>query len=97
MVREIVWSARADKDRFKIFAYWDNRNKSQAYSFRLSEAFLKSAELIAEMPELGLATTIPLTRFKIILDYSMYYRITPSQVEIITIWDNRRNPKKLKL
>ena len=102
MVREIIWSVKADRDRFKIFKYWDNRNKSQtyrnksqAYSFKLNQSLLKSAELVADMPELGIATNVPSTRFTIILDYSMYYRITPTRIEIITIWDHRRNPKKL--
>jgi hypothetical protein len=80
MAKEIVWSARAQKERFEILEYWKNRNKSANYSIKLNNLFINSIELVAEMP-----------------DYFIYYHITDTLIEVVTIWDTRRNPGKFKL
>jgi len=36
-------------------------------------------------------------RIKIVGDYLMYYKIENTYIEIIAIWDSRRDPKKFKL
>jgi plasmid stabilization system protein ParE len=97
MAKEIVWSARAQKERFEILEYWKNRNKSANYSIKLNNLFINSIELVAEMPELGKPTSYPNVRIKIIRDYFIYYHITDTLIEVVTIWDTRRNPGKFKL
>ena len=52
----------------------------------------------AEMPGSGVPTEDPDIRIKIVRDYLIYYRIsTHKTIEVLTIWDSRRNPKKFKL
>lgn len=97
MVEKIKWSARAQQDRFEILDYWANRNKSKIYSAKLNQLFLNNIELIAKTPELGKPTKYPLVRIKIVRDYFIYYQINSDYIQIITIWDTRRNPKKFKL
>jgi len=97
MVKEIRWSLRANQDRLQILEYWVNRNKSNTYSLKLDQLFRKSVELIAEIPELGKPTEFLNVRIKIVRDYLIYYRIKSTCIEIITIWNSRRNPRKLEL
>ena len=97
MVREIRWSLKADKARREIEGYWTNRNKSNTYSLKLDQLFREGVNLISKAPEIGTPTKFPSVRFKIIRDYLVYYRISSEFIEIITIWDSRRNPKKFKL
>ncbi len=53
---------------------------------------------VAEMPESGIPTENPDVRFKIIKDYIVYYHISSSKtIEVLTVWDSRRNPRKFKL
>jgi len=97
MVREIRWSSRADRDREEIETYWINRNKSNTYSLKLDQLFRQNIDLLVKIPEMGKTTKFPGVRFIIVLDYLVYYRATSAAIEIITIWDSRRNPKKFKL
>jgi len=97
MFREIIWSQRAIKEWIKILEYWNERNKSYAYSLKLDHLFKASFAIVAHSPEIGKATDSPSIRLKVILDYLFYYRITPEHIEILSVWDSRRNPKKFKL
>jgi len=97
MAKEIRWSVRADRDRLEIIEYWTNRNKSTTYSRKLAELFKSKAKLIAKTPESNKSTEFPFVRIKIVGDYLMYYKIENTYIEIITIWDSRRNPAKFKL
>ncbi|HEY4195026.1 MAG TPA: type II toxin-antitoxin system RelE/ParE family toxin [Mucilaginibacter sp.] len=97
MAKKIKWSARAQQERFEILDYWANRNKSKFYSIKLNQLFLDNIELVSKTPELGKPTKYPLVRIKIVRDYLIYYQINSDSIEIITIWDSRRNPKNFRL
>ena len=97
MFREIKWSSRAVYEWADILDYWTNRNKSYSYSIKLNRLFREKFALVAKSPGIGKLTDFPLVRIKIIRDYLVYYRVTPEYIEILTIWDSRRNPKKFKL
>lgn len=96
MPKQIKWSVRATQDRLKILNYWIKRNQSNSYSTKLDSLFRENIELLAQIPELGKPTNLPDVRIKIVRDYLIFYRIKDAFLEIITIWDSRRNPKKLK-
>ncbi len=51
MVKKIIWSFTADKDRRQIIEYWINRNKSNSYSLKLDQQFRDIINLVAENPE----------------------------------------------
>jgi len=97
MAEKIEWSERARKELLEILEYWSNRNKSKTYSIKLNELVLDGVELTAQMPESGIPTKFSKVRIKVIRDYFIYYRIHTSSIEVLTIWDTRRNPKKFKL
>lgn len=97
MSRKIEWSPRAVQEWAEILDYWINRNKSNTYSLKLDRILFEKFELIAKSPDTGLQTDFTTVRIKIVRDYKIYYRILPEVIEILTIWDTRRNPKKFKL
>ncbi|WP_408733668.1 type II toxin-antitoxin system RelE/ParE family toxin [Mucilaginibacter sp.] len=98
MAAKVVWSVRAQRERFEILEYWINRNKSKTYSRKLYQLFRIGMKKVAEMPEAGIPTENPDVRFKIIKDYIVYYHISSSKtIEVLTVWDSRRNPRKFKL
>lgn len=96
MVKQIIWSLRADNDRINIFEYWNNRNKSSSFSEKLNTLFNRAVELLANHSAIGKPTDIPNVKIKVVKDYLIIYEDTPELLIILTIWDSRRNPKKLK-
>jgi len=46
---------------------------------------------------MGKSTSLKSIRMYIIKDYLMFYEILESRILILTIWDSRQNPVKLKL
>lgn len=45
----------------------------------------------------GKATELEDIRYRIVKDYKLFYRITDSTIEVLTVWDSRRNPQNLRL
>jgi toxin YoeB len=93
--KEVIWSKRAQSDRLKILEYWINRNKSKIYSEKLLKLFIQSSELISEYPQIGKPTNLKNIRFKIVLDYLLFYKESGDIVEILFIWDSRQDQDKL--
>jgi len=53
--------------------------------------------LISEYPELGRPTDDKNARIKIVRDYLIIYEVDDKErLLILTIWDNRQDPKKLE-
>jgi addiction module RelE/StbE family toxin len=96
MARQVVWSQRAQRDRKEILDYWRHRNKSNTYSKRLNGLFRESVKIITDFPEIGKPTDQANTRIKIVKDYLIIYEETETQILILTIWDSRQDPGKLK-
>jgi addiction module RelE/StbE family toxin len=96
MAKEVVWSLRAQKERKDILEYWRLRNKSNTYSKKLNQLFKESVKIIADFPQIGKPTEDINTRIKIVRDYLIIYEETESQIHILTIWDTRQDPEKLK-
>ncbi len=96
MAKKIIWSRNAQNDRKEILAYWNNRNKSTFYSIKLNTLFNEAAELISKYSKTGKIAGYNETRIKIVREYLMVYRETETSIFIITIWDGRQDPLKLK-
>lgn len=96
MVKQVVWSLRAQNDRKEILNYWRLRNKSNTYSKKLNQLFKDSIQIIKDFPQIGKLTDDRNTRIKIVKDYLVFYEETETQIFILTIWDSRQDPDKLK-
>lgn len=97
MAKRIIWSKRAQNDRIAIFTYWNKRNKLKVYSKKLNGLFKEAVKLISEYPQIGKPTDNIHARVKIVSDYLIFYEMDKKgQLLILTIWDSRQNPKRLK-
>lgn len=91
-------SARAEKNLDDLISYLETE-----WSARVKENFIKkllnTINLISKNPHLFPASKIKKDVHKCLVTKhnSIYYRVIKSEIEIITIQDNRRNPQKLKL
>lgn len=94
---QVVWSIRAKNDRIKILEFWIEHNKSNEYSIKLNNLFKEATKFISEYPTVGKLTDDKNARIKIVRDFFIVYEIQKSQIIILTIFDSRRNPKKLNL
>jgi plasmid stabilization system protein ParE len=92
--RSVVWTETAIKRR-EILRYWTFRTKSTSYAEKLMSLIKDRVNFIAEHYEAGKSTTYYDTREAAMGNFSIYYKITESQIFIMAFWDNRQNPKKL--
>ncbi len=97
MVEQIIWSEKAAFERKEILAYWIARNKSNSYSLKLNILFSKTVQLIAEFPHLGMETDEPNVMVRVVKVYLVFYEVIDKKLFILTIWDGRRNPQKLRI
>lgn len=96
MVKRVVWTFRAQQDRKQILSYWRLRNKSSVYSKKLSRLFKEAIKIISDYPQIGKRTDDQQLRIKIVRDYLIIYEVTDETLYILTIWDNRQDPKELE-
>jgi plasmid stabilization system protein ParE len=52
--------------------------------------------MIADFPQIGKPTDLIHIRVKVVKDYFIIYEETETQILILTIWDTRQDPQKLK-
>ena len=89
MVKQIIWSQRAQADRKQILEYWRNRNKSNTYSKNLDKRFREVLNIIRDYPQIGKQTDDQKARIKIVKDYLLIYEETKDSIILLTIWDSR--------
>ena len=95
MAKRLKWTEFSKSQRKDLLEYWNNRNKSKAYSRKLNKLFDEIAKLILEYPEIGLKISGSETRGRLIRDYYIIYVNLESSIEIISIFDTRQNPEKI--
>lgn len=96
MARKIIWSERAKSDKIEILKYWLKRNKSNVYPKKLNALFQKSVRWIAIKYNPAKKTDFENVCVKIVRDYKIFYEIKNAEIHIISIFDTRMNPNKLK-
>lgn len=95
--RKIIWSPKAKINLFNILDFYFKRNGTKTYSIKLNANLRKSIRLLETHPEIGVQTDIENVRNLIHGDYEIFYEIKIKSIEIITIWDCRQDPEKLKI
>lgn len=95
MAKRLVWSPIAREIRKEILQYWIKRNKSKRYSKKLNILFDESAQQISDFPFSGISFSDKIYRGKLIKDYYLLYKIKDDSIEILFIWDTRKDPADL--
>ncbi len=96
MAKKIEWTLTSIQDRFRIYHFWIDNNKSDAYSNRLEILFNEAAKLISEFPEIGTETDYPDLRVKVVKNYKLFYINQIDKIQIIRVWDSRQDPSDLE-
>ncbi|MBS1493158.1 MAG: type II toxin-antitoxin system RelE/ParE family toxin [Bacteroidetes bacterium] len=93
---KIIWSSSAEKTLDDISVYYLN-SYGVNYGKKLINRIIDAVEIIKDNVQIGKRTSRANVRFIIRGNYSIYYRVSKSDILILTIWDNRRNPKQFKI
>lgn len=97
MAKGIIWSLNAAEDRKSIFDYWNERTGSKSYSKKLNKQLKHIVKHLSHHPRLGLQYGDNSERYFISGPYQVFYNETASAIEILHVWDSRRNPDDLKI
>lgn len=95
--RQVVWSSIARQEMKDILDYWTKRNKSSIYSNKLYDKVEDYLETVAKNPFAGRETKRDNVRYIIMGDYSIIYRVTEKLLIVVSIWDDRQDPKKSRV
>lgn len=93
--RTIVWTETAIAQRREILKYWTKRNGSTTYAEKLIKLTAKQINLILLQPESFKLSEYPKTYESAMGHFSIYYKLTSTQLIVIAFWDNRQDSKKL--
>ena len=96
MAKRVVWTKTAKKSRREILEYWIEHNGSKSYSIKLSDLFRRKIELLASQEYIGKPTDFKDVRATLVSHFSIFYKTNRSEIIIVGIWDNRRNPDDLQ-
>ena len=95
MVRRIIWSKNAIRDRVQILDYWHKRIGTKTYSRKLDNKLKESIKLLKSFPEMGKLIRNTEIRFLVKDYYQIFYKYSDDEIRILHIWDSRRNPDDL--
>ena len=93
--RKIKWSHRAKLDLLEILDFYYKRNVTKTFSKKLNTKLRASIRLLEKQNDLGVQSDIQNIKNLIVGDYSIFYEIGATTIEIIAIWDNRQNPENI--
>ena len=93
--RKINWSHRAKLDLLEILDFYYKRNGTKTFSKKLNTKIRASIRLLEKHNDLGVQSDIQNIKNLIEGDYSIFYEIDATAIEIIAIWDNRQNPENI--
>ena len=96
MAKNIKWSKQAVADRIQILDYWFKRIGDKTYSKKLDKNLREAILLLSEHPLMGKNSEEHGVRCFVKGNYQIYYRIKTNHVELLHIWDSRRNPEDLE-
>ncbi|MBZ0244038.1 MAG: type II toxin-antitoxin system RelE/ParE family toxin [Bacteroidales bacterium] len=95
MVRKtIIWSERASSEFREILEFYTKRNGNASYSFKVLTKTNDLLEVLASSEFIGRPTKNKKTRVVVMDVYLIFYEIHKNRIEILSFWDNRRNPEK---
>jgi plasmid stabilization system protein ParE len=97
MAKRVIWSLKARNDRKAILEYWYKRNGNKNYSKKLAAEFGETVNYITAHNYIGVATDEENVRLAVCGNYLIFYELKEKAVEILTIWDSRKDPQNLSL
>ena len=96
VARRIVWTSSAKLQLKTIFEYFNFRNKNKIYSLKLNALIQTELKKLLQQPNIGKKTDLINVRGLLIENYYIFYEINETHIIILSVWDTRQNPKRLK-
>jgi plasmid stabilization system protein ParE len=97
-VLQIKWTKKALFSFADTLKFWNEHNQSYTYSIKLRKEVRKAEKSICRNPYLGSPSKIENIRYFLVFKhFSIYYRVKSDVIEILSFWDNRRNPEDLEM
>jgi plasmid stabilization system protein ParE len=97
VAKRIIWTLQAKEERQEILYYWFITTGNKKYSKKLAFQFRDTIKYIANNNYFGRATNVESIRDTVCGDYLMFYKISENLIQIVSVFDTRRNPKDLKI
>lgn len=94
--KEVVWTESALIEKHDILYYWIQHNKSTVFSTKLNNEFDDAIDFICLHERCGVEIKEQVFRY-LVREYQILYEITGHYIVILSIWDGRQDPEKLKL
>lgn len=96
MVKKVIFTDRAEKERLSILEYYFEVTGSKTIPAKIYQQFNRVIENIQIFPESGKKLKNN-NRGIIKSHYKIVYKIENESLTILHIWDTRQNPKNLPL
>ncbi|MCP4215575.1 MAG: type II toxin-antitoxin system RelE/ParE family toxin [bacterium] len=93
MAKLVKWSKQAVADRIQILDYWFRRLGDKTYSRKLDKHLREAILLLSEHPLMGKQSEKLDLRCFVKGNYRIYYQIKKDCIELLHLWDSRRNPE----
>jgi toxin YoeB len=93
--RKIVWSPAAKIEFIEILDYYLQRNQSIAYSEKLESQVKQTLAKLETNPFLGVKSQNDDIRVIIESAFLIFYSVTETQIQILSIIDSRQDPEKM--
>lgn len=90
--RKVTWTEHALAQREEILEYWIERNGSTTHATKLLEGFESHAGRLAGYLFIGIHTNTEDVHITFFNEYSIYYHVGVTEVLVLAVRDNRRNP-----
>ena len=91
--KKIERTVNAIQTKKSIFYYWNNRNKSTAYSQKLNQLFTTTLRTVENYPKASIAIKKENIRAILVKDYYLIFKVTELNIKVLDIWDTRQNPQ----
>lgn len=89
MAKRVIWTAKAKSGRKTILTFL-----TKEYAKKLSAEINSIIDCFSKFELIGKESDYKTIRVFVFKNYSIYYRVEESQILIIGILDNRKNPNE---
>jgi len=95
--KRIIWTPQAKIDRFDILKFYSDAGISIKSLRKIDSQFRNTIRHLSVFPNLGKSFGNQNERIIYKGYYIIIYKILEDSIQIMQIWDSRRNPDDLKL
>jgi plasmid stabilization system protein ParE len=92
--KQIIWSEEAELELISTLEFYNNRNKSTTYSFKLLDLIEERSNQLINNNYLGRLADDGLTRIIVVEDFLLMYQIEEIHIEIVSFFHTKQNPAR---